>query len=68
MSACACASLRGPPGGMLPPNQLRHDPFFARSEPVPLMYPWLDSHEYAEDADRICEWQLWQRPVDPLER
>ena len=36
-SAEALALLPGPPGGMLPPNQLRHDPAPARDELVPRM-------------------------------
>jgi hypothetical protein len=45
-SAWACALLRGPPGGMFPPYQLRHDPEPTRLELVPLMYRWPWSQEY----------------------
>jgi len=37
MSDVAIGSLRGPPGGMLPPYQLKHDPVLTKYEPVPLM-------------------------------
>jgi hypothetical protein len=53
MSLTAIDSLLGPPGGMLPPYQLRHDPLFARIEPAPLMYPELDRYEYAPEAELI---------------
>jgi len=45
MSLTAIGSLLGPPGGMVPPNQLKHDPVLAKIEPVPLMYPWPFKYE-----------------------
>jgi hypothetical protein len=53
MSDVACASVRVPPGGMFPPYQLRHEPDVVRSELVPLIYRWLESHEYDDDAELI---------------
>ena len=68
ISDTACASLRVPPGGMLPPYQLRHEPDAARSELVPLMYRWLASHEYEADAELIWLWQRVQFPTVPFAR
>jgi hypothetical protein len=67
MSATAFASL-GPLGGMLPPNQERHEPLAAIFEPVPEMYPRPCSHEYALDAELVCPWQLSQFPSVPPAR
>jgi hypothetical protein len=68
MSLTAIGSLLGPPGGMVPPSQLKHDPVLARIEPVPLMYPWLLKYEYAPEAELIWKWQLTQFPGVPVFR
>jgi hypothetical protein len=67
MSATAFASL-GPPGGMLPPNQERHEPLLAIDEPAPLMYPRPCSHVYALDAEPVWPWQPSQFPSVPPAR
>lgn len=63
MSATAWASVRGPPGGMLPPYQVKQEPLLTRGELAPLMYRWLESQEYDPEADPIWPWQRVQLPV-----
>jgi hypothetical protein len=56
--AVAVAFEPGPPGGMLPPSQLRQDcAGSARGAPLALMYPLPLSQVYAFDALLIWLWQ-----------
>jgi hypothetical protein len=45
ISATAWAFVLGPPGGMLPPYQVKQEPLLTSGEFVPLMYRWLESQE-----------------------
>jgi hypothetical protein len=48
---------------MLPPYQVKQEPFLTRGELAPLMYRWPESQEYDPDADPIWPWQRVQFPV-----